>query len=144
MTSAVFPLLGPTQVLPRLFSVAFAFFPVYLLLSLLYPFFCVLRQTLSKLKCDLVKVYAIHVLVSVSIIPVYYQVLKHQFHRVFFFSETDIMLISLTMPRQEGLFILCFCVVLFSWIQLEKEIHITKEKVNTQSCILYYKGTSIC
>ena len=46
------------------------------------------------------------------------------------------MLISLTIPRQEGLFIVCFCVVLFSWIQLEKEIHIAKEKVNTQSCIL--------
>ena len=82
VTSAVFPLLGPTQVLPRLFSVAFAFFPVYLLLSLLYPFFCVLRQILSKLKMTNFKVYAIHVLVSV--IPVYYQVLKHQFHRVFF------------------------------------------------------------
>lgn len=76
------------------------------------------------------EIYAIYVLVGVSVISVYNQVLKHQFHR-FFFSETDIMLISLTTPRQEGLFIVCFCVVLFSWIQLEKEIHIAKEKVNT-------------
>lgn len=64
VTSSLFPLLSPTQVLPRLFSIVFAFFPVYLLLSLL----------------------------------------------------------------QEGLFIICFCVVLFSWIQMEKEVHIAKEK----------------
>ncbi|XP_062567292.1 GPI ethanolamine phosphate transferase 1-like isoform X1 [Saccostrea cucullata] len=63
-SSILVPLLNPTHVLPRLFSIAFAFFPVYLLMSLL----------------------------------------------------------------QEGLFIVCFCVVLYLWIQLEKDVHNTKGK----------------
>lgn len=64
VTSSLFPLLSPTQVLPRLFSIVFAFFPVYLLLSLLYPF----EIFWKKMYCEVIYVKSPDFILSQDII----------------------------------------------------------------------------